>query len=443
MNPELQRNIWLELTTRRMIAMPIILALIFTLPFGNVTLATFLYLGLTLFWGTRQAAEAVASEVAQRTWDWQRLSTLSAWQITWGKLIGATLYTWYGGIICLVILFAHASETAGIDDVLRNALHLVMASLMGQAVAFLTGLQTVRLRGRRSAAGSVLSQVIGILVGLWALQFSVFSDVGTHFAEVVDATLVDWYGLGISGTLFATLSLLVFLGWTLLGAHRLMLRELQYRTRPWAWPAFVLFCCVYGAGYVSAGSGLGRDFEEYILTGRLVVAFAIAAVLTYVALFWEDKDPVVFRRLIRAVRSGDSRTLLSHMPSWMVSLAVTAVLALLLIAFAEVPEIADITIWGALVAALLFMARDIGINLYLWLSPNRRRGNLSTLIILGLLYWVLPISLAFGNDGYLFLFYPWAPVEPLTAILAAGVQAALMAVLLAGRWRQQFSLQSA
>ena len=69
MNPELQRNIWLELTTRRMIAMPIILALIFTLPFGNATLATFLYLGLTLFWGTRQAAEAVASEVAQRTWD--------------------------------------------------------------------------------------------------------------------------------------------------------------------------------------------------------------------------------------------------------------------------------------------------------------------------------------------------------------------------------------
>ena len=423
--------------------MPIVLGLVFTLPFGTATVATMLYFILTLFWGTRQAAEAVASEVAQNTWDWQRLSTLSAWQLTWGKLFGATLYTWYGGLICLAVLFFHAGTDTGFDTLGRNALHMVVASLIGQGVAFLTGLQTVRLRGHRSAAGSVLAQLVGIAAGVAAFNFGLVVDAGTRLADWIDPTIIDWYGLGIQGRLFTTLSLLAFLGWTLLGAHRLMMRELQYRTWPWAWPAFVAFCCFYGVGYVSFSGDVGEEFAGYVFTLQLVVAFGISALLTYVALFWEDKDPVTFRRIVRAFRARDMRALAETMQSWMVSLVFTGVLAVLLIVFAEVPEVFGVTIWGGLVAALLFMARDIAINLYLWLSPRRRRGNLSTVVVLGLLYWVLPISLSVGGTAYHFLFYPWTPVEPLTAVLASGVQAAVMVALLAGRWRRQFSLHPA
>ncbi|MDA0338595.1 MAG: hypothetical protein O2910_01960, partial [Proteobacteria bacterium] len=256
MNPELRRNIWLELTTGRLIAMPVVLGILFSLPAGigagTSTLATILFFILTLIWGTRQAAEAVPSEVSENTWDWQRLSTLSAFQLTWGKLFGATLFTWYGGLMCLLVLL---SEGAGI----RGLAHLIGAGLIAQGVAFLTGLQTVRVRGYRAASGSLMAQLIGIFAGVLALQIGAAAKLGTIWSFAVSlgaSTGVTWYGFDFAADPFTTLSLFIFLAWTLLACYRLMMRELQYKARPWAWPAFVVFCCFYGAGFVSVATDL-------------------------------------------------------------------------------------------------------------------------------------------------------------------------------------------
>lgn len=93
MNPELRRNLWLEFSLHRLIGMPAVLALLFALfgSFGGAwrervfTAALWGFVILAHFWGTRQASAAVTDEVRDRTWDWQRLSALSPWQMTWGK----------------------------------------------------------------------------------------------------------------------------------------------------------------------------------------------------------------------------------------------------------------------------------------------------------------------------------------------------------------------
>src|SRR3954447_19334004 len=98
MNPEFLRNLWLELTPRRVALMVGILGLIFFAVivaggsqyslFGS---AQWLYYLFVVFWGSRNAAMGVVGEIRDRTWDQQRLSALSASTMTWGKLFGSTI----------------------------------------------------------------------------------------------------------------------------------------------------------------------------------------------------------------------------------------------------------------------------------------------------------------------------------------------------------------
>ena len=84
MNPELRRNLWLQLSPQRLIAAPVALGIVFGL--GWLTAPQWLSsIGLTIFylligfWGTRRAADTLAEETAGGTWDGQRLSSLGAW----------------------------------------------------------------------------------------------------------------------------------------------------------------------------------------------------------------------------------------------------------------------------------------------------------------------------------------------------------------------------
>ena len=163
MNPELLRNVWHELTIRRLIAMPLVLGALLMLWSSNsfvADLAGGCVFVITILWGTRQAADAVASEVTENTWDWQRLSTQTAWQLTWGKVIGATLFTWSGALICLGVRFFALLKDHDVISLVHGTLYLIGAALMAQTVSFLLGLQSVR-----PAVGTVLAAAeSGILV---------------------------------------------------------------------------------------------------------------------------------------------------------------------------------------------------------------------------------------------------------------------------------------
>ena len=115
MNPELKRNLWLEFSLHRLVAMPAVLGLIFlgaalgTHPVSDVGVATtglILFVGLTGVWGARRAAESVTEEFHSKTWDGQRMSAIGPWAMTWGKLAGSTSFAWYGALLCLAVVAA-------------------------------------------------------------------------------------------------------------------------------------------------------------------------------------------------------------------------------------------------------------------------------------------------------------------------------------------------
>src|SRR4051812_6191928 len=114
LNSEIRRNLWLEFSAHRLIAMPVGLSLIFYVadkldeskglaahnPHASLAItAGTLYFLLVKIWGGHKAAEAVIEEVNDNTWDFQKLSALSPAQLTLGKLFGGTSYSWYGGLM--------------------------------------------------------------------------------------------------------------------------------------------------------------------------------------------------------------------------------------------------------------------------------------------------------------------------------------------------------
>jgi hypothetical protein len=112
MNPELRRHLWLEFSPHRLIATPALIALVALLVVAMsdgyglkpiAIAAAYGFMGLVMLWGTHNAAESMMEEVRNRTWDTQRMSSIEPWAMTWGKLAGATAFTWYGGAICLAL----------------------------------------------------------------------------------------------------------------------------------------------------------------------------------------------------------------------------------------------------------------------------------------------------------------------------------------------------
>ncbi len=430
MNPELRRNLWLELTTHRLLAMPAVLLLVFGVIAGNTgpewaanvySTALGLLMLLVIFWGSRQASESVAEEVRSRTWDWQRLSSLTPWQVAWGKLWGATAFSWYGGIFCVAAILVTARSLPASRQVGWTLLAVFGAGLALQGAALAASLQAAR-------KDSKLGQRMGTLVFLPALVVAsvVFMRYdGAHFHGFT------WFGATRDTIAFVALSALSFAGWGMLAAHREMSRELKMGRLPWAFPAFVVFLAIYISGFGDFQSGGMRS--AFTFAGLIV-----SLVLTYYAIFAEHTTAMRLRRLVVHARAGRWRRALEDLPLWATALATAVVFA---IAAAAFPHGFDASVpgkWigGYPVAAVLFAARDLGILVFFALGARARRVEAATLLYLVLLWYVIPIFLAgVGLDAVAQLFQPFG--QGGWAATGLGVAHAAIAWAAVGwRWRK-------
>src|SRR5271154_1621104 len=174
MNPEFRRNVWLELSPRRLMTMTIILLLAFFAAAVSgsdwlpSSVAITLYYFIVVFWGARNAALSVVGEIRDRTWDFQRLSALGAGEMTWGKLFGATIFNWYGGAICLVVILGYRGAHEGAIAALISLVYFVVIGLIAQSAALLSSLIAAMRRQRHTQLEVFAYQVIGILAAFFA-----------------------------------------------------------------------------------------------------------------------------------------------------------------------------------------------------------------------------------------------------------------------------------
>jgi hypothetical protein len=433
MNPELRRNIWLELTWHRLLAMPVILALGFALAYilGEPNAGTALaWVALAMFgaisvlWGSHLASSSIIDEFRDKTWDTQRMSALSPWSLAWSKLLGANVFTWYGGSLCLaVFLLSAPGRLAGVP-VLGAALLVTGLAVLTHALSMLLGLLTARAPQHRRAPANVL--VLLLLLPLFFLWFAPYSTTVWVRSEPT-----IWYGIGFDPIWFRVVSVWLFATWAVIGLYRLLCTELQVRTVPVAWLSFGAFLTFYLAGFAE-GRLSGNTLSLLVMVG-----FTVSLGMTYLSAGSEHRDIVTVRRFALHWRGSSSRRALQELPCWLATAPFALAFAVGLLAMNS----GHLESFERLPAAFplglcLFALRDIGLLYFFSLARVPRRSEFTTVIYLVVVYLLLPeLFLAAGWDTLANLVLPpiWSNASLGLGILV--LHLALVSVLLWRRWQ--------
>jgi hypothetical protein len=428
LNPEFQRQLQLEFSPARLVGVPLVLGIIFTLTYfidnqtahnTNVTAQTALGLFLLMvsFWGARQAVDSVLEEQRSHTWDTQRLSALDPWTMVCGKLLGSTLVVWYGAIICLVVYGFTAANTNNLFWIVSYA---IISGLLVQNVSLLLSLVALR-KGQINSNSVIIGLAIlaAFTIGSWIMPLSQESQA------LQNTPSTTWYGLNTTAQFLTLVTVCFALFWCVVGNYRLMAQELRIRTLPWVWLAFAVFLIVYTGGFIAHA-----EFGEYFYT----LAFGICLTLSYLIVFAEHHEPMRIKRLFTYITQENWLRGAEELPLWCVTFVLAFLLALPL-SFSHPADIDKLHIYP--LSILLLLLRDIGIFLFFSYGKNPQRAFSLTLLSLVLLYGVLPgIFEAAKQEWLVALFFPLIADNMGISIIYMGIQSALIWYFLYQRWQK-------
>ncbi|TDP48233.1 hypothetical protein [Zavarzinia compransoris] len=422
-NPEFRRNLLLELSTQRLIIMPLVLLPLFLLGWtwgeavGAASVAQTAGWALLVFWGTRLAVDSLSAEVQAKTWDGQRLSGIGPVTMTVGKLFGGTIYAWYGGVMCLAV----SALAGGLDGDRLAALRLLITGFFAQAVAFWFGMIQLRLRPGSMRFQVTFAQIVGILVSAQAAPLLGF----------VDFT-VDWYGIGFDAYGFVLFSTILFTLWAWVACWRLMRADLRYQSYPFVWLAFLAFLVIYFGGVTETIFGNFENAGTNMMRGA--IAFHVLVFVTWFAALVEPKNIVRLRQVGYRWRQRDWRRALTEVPPFVVGLPV--VLSVGIATALTRPD--HLPLGAQLLSLFLFLLRDILLVYFVVLGPNARRGHGAALIFLLVLYLLAPALIADTGAARLMPFFiPAGGVDPVVGLIGPAVQVIGFGILFASRFRDR------
>jgi len=447
MNPEFQRNLWLELTPRRLGLMVVLLTLAFfaaalTGTAGNglllgplSTTAEFLYYVIVVVWGTRNAAMALIGEIRERTWDMQRLSAIEPGAMTWGKLFGSTIYNWFGGAICLVVLLGETVLHKGLPTAFIDLIYYAGVGVIAQAAAFLASLISAQRREAHSRLEVFAYQLVGLVAGVLVYTvWGIADPAGSILTRKVATDFIVWWGWSLDTRAFLLVSLAVFAAWTLTACYRGMRLELKMRNGALVWLGFLVFIGVYVAGFDAWFASDKRMAGWDAASLRLGLALTAFAVLTYAMVLLEPKDRVHFRWLGSQLASGRVAAAWNGLQAWMMAYAAALLCGtvLLFLLYRHPPSGAGEPAFIA--AGLGFLTRDVWIFVLMQTLPGRRRSDLAALGVLLALYVFAPAILnGLGLKSLLAVFYPQPDEASLLGPAIAWAEGIAVAAVAIGR----------
>jgi hypothetical protein len=423
-NPELLRNLWLEVTPHKLLLIPAVVfaaaALVHTTDptgVGLNKLAMTAFLVTTMVWGSRQAANSVLDEARARTWDIQRMCALSPWLMTWGKLLGATAMSWYAGLCCLLVFIGSSSGGDARNGVVVTVLVIAVA-ILAQGLSLIGALVGLhRGSGLQSRFANLL--VVGLLVFLLPNVMNLIDP---------EATLL-WFETPIKRLPFATVSAVMFAAWAVWGATRAMSMELKIATRPDAWLAFTVFAGVYACGF----AGIAPEPSLTLLRCLCATLCVTAVIQSYVAAFAYPSDFIQMRRAERAIVARQYRRALQELPLWPVSAAFALALGLLAAMIGAAPELTNQrldNLGPVALAGTLMMLRDVLLLSYFGMRLRGGRPEATALIYIAIVDGLLPALLPqVGLTSLVPLFLPPFFRAPLVAITILALHCAVVGFL--------------
>ncbi len=458
-NPELKRNLHLEITPTRVILLPLILAAAFLLipgpfmdqskeAFGRYlqTAGTIVFFGFTVLWGSKWAYESIVSEVNERTWEFQRMTVISPLTMTVGKLLGATAFPWFGGVLSLAA-FGVGSYYRRSPETAETIAAFIIVALLCHAISLLFGLSQVRKR--RTAVVSGGGGMISILIIMW---FFIGQPLFIH--SVNSNYSIRWFGYDIPAFRFFLYTALYFMVWGVLGAWRAMRLEMQERVGPALWTAFFLATTAWAGGFIwqinIPPADMNRHrilFNFFIVSGTRggagwILAFFTGVFLTYGALLATEIRFTDFKRMVYSLRNRDIRTFYETLPGWLVTFLVLAAAVVPAYGisglrepvrfFPKTPAISPFF----LLLLLLFLARDLLFFVFVHFNIRLKRPDISIIVYLSLVYGLLPVALKTTEGGaYLYIFLPCLQCGVIKGLTPILLQIGVMAFLVTGRVR--------
>jgi hypothetical protein len=416
-NPEFVRNLWLEAGPFRLALIAGLLLLVFAVttvaPTGLATTqgtALALYWFFTVLWGTRSAALSVVGEIRERTWDSQKLSSIGPIEMVWGKLFGATIHNWFGGVICLPFILLPLAAEQSMRAALVYGVILVTLGVFAQAAALLSSLVLIRRNTGNWRLDTFLCQVAGIAAAF--AHYSVWSS-GATFASSSEKIL-PWWGITFNLSNFHLVSLLLFTAWVLVGCWRAMRAELRFANGPFVWLAWLLYIAVYQAGFESWISAALKLNAGAVSPAQLRLALGCMALLAsaYSMVFLEPKDPVRLRWLGERLRAGDIGKAFLALDAWMLSYAATLAAGLMLALLSHRLALPVLAMLG-------FLTRDVTLFVLMRRFAGAK-ADFAALAVLAALYLAMPMLLR--GSALIFLFLPQANNLALAAAGAAWLQ---------------------
>jgi len=459
LNPEFQRNLWLEFTLHRLIALPVVITALFILANlinsanGINYLASLLAYFFLFLWGGKRASEGVIEEVNAKTWDFQRVSSISPWTMAWGKLIGSPSFAWYGALICFLgLAYASFGVSETSIPVYQKTFILIIGGLFCHTLALLFSLESMQAP-RNKKLKTFPSFILALSV-----SFPSTLAVMSVFQTTSQAHIIHWFEVAFVASHFILVSFIIFLAWSILAIYRLMQKELQYPILPWAWPLFNLFCLFYLAGLLSPASTEGVLFHingtHSLLQSTLFfeelqkyMLFFVGLFFVYASLFSETLPYLRYKKFFSAIYQKSWKGMFEHLPRWVSSVCFLFALSLWMLLWPtqawdwnihleSIKPIAGRPVM-LVFTLLLFLGRDTLLFHFFQFSQDTKRAKLATLFYLAILYMLLPALLRgfHLNSGVPFLL-PMGGKFNGFILLGIATQVIIMALFMRKRWVQ-------
>lgn len=448
-NPEFVRNLWLEAKPPRLIAMIALLGALFLLlwlrsgfssTLSNTALT--IYVAIVFIWGNRLAANSVIQEVNNGTWDSQRMSAISPWAMTIGKLYGSTAFVWLGGLICLAVYWLAQSGGGGSAEPLQTTIIYLGCGLLSHIISLIVSLVAIRKKREYGRLRVWLYQFIGLAAAAPILFFGTraIDNSGRMLSRLTEMT---WYGMplhqmGLTQFGFIALAIAIYVVWGNIGVYRMMRVELLSRNGPWVWLCFTVFTAIFFAGihmpraveFISRPTSLIQD----PLWRSMAIGALVVLLLTYGVTLAERKDPFVFLRLKRFAADRRWRNFFEFMPRAAPTLIIAFGIVATMTGWAlkEGDDLGSGTNVARLISLCLFAARDMGFITLMSLWRPSPRADMTALVWLAISYTLIPALLfAAGIYSLRPLFQPVFHGDAVLNLSLIGIETIVVYVILA------------
>ncbi len=449
-NPEFIRNLWLVyspggLAIRALVVIAVYVGISFfisVIPDGRadfslyahpiwIELCGIAFAFFVILMG-RKPGHSITEELAGHTWDAQRMSSITPWSMTWGKMLGISINVWFSALVC-ILCFSYIARSQGYQDDLlaRHIAIWILAAFIAQTSSLIGSLLDL-IAAPPSEEGES-----GTIGALFVTMPGIFAIPLIWINLPVDTTL-NWFG-----NRFLAVDVLIFFAagcaaWSLLGAHLLMRREFRYTNSPLAWLGFVAFVILFAVGLVTGPRLTESTVETLALGLGNVLPFLAASALVYVAAVTNPADWRLARHLGRSFAGRDWWTLVQLMPRSVPTLIVLAIVMFWVLASEPQLVVLAKANWHGLAhdvvpAGFFLVARDAGIFLYLGFSFTGDPTKMLGLIMVGLLSVILPVLAGLFAAPLLPFIWPVPGDSAIVSFLSLLIQAGAVWALLGHR----------